>query len=184
MQDDYEGMWNVVAFLLAFVCCVLQVNLHFQHCNLKPNHVKLFPTLFLPSVRNMNSLSCVHSATSTCSTHLWRNTNPSLCWVWSSYATSTCSAWGTRGSWFFIFQSPPSQPSSSSPVNSKTEPMTVGSEEERTGLNDRLDPHEDDVWIFNKKKKNIHKFCVIMENYNYKLLVLALCLYCFQDRKG
>lgn len=49
MQDDYEGMWNVVAFLLAFVCCVLQVNLHFQHCNLKPNHVKLFPTLFLPS---------------------------------------------------------------------------------------------------------------------------------------
>ncbi|KAM7390437.1 hypothetical protein PAMA_008545 [Pampus argenteus] len=25
-QDDYEGIWNVVAFLLAFVCCVFQVN--------------------------------------------------------------------------------------------------------------------------------------------------------------
>lgn len=24
-QDDYEGIWNVVAFLLAFVCCVCQV---------------------------------------------------------------------------------------------------------------------------------------------------------------
>uniref|UniRef100_A0A671SLQ2 Vesicle-trafficking protein SEC22c-like n=1 Tax=Sinocyclocheilus anshuiensis TaxID=1608454 RepID=A0A671SLQ2_9TELE len=25
-QDDYDGLWNVVAFLLAFLCCVCQVN--------------------------------------------------------------------------------------------------------------------------------------------------------------
>lgn len=25
-QDDYESIWNVVAFLLAFACCVFQVN--------------------------------------------------------------------------------------------------------------------------------------------------------------
>lgn len=77
---------------------------------------------------------CIRSATSTCSTHLWRNPSPSLCWVWSSYATSTCtcSAWGTSGSWSSTFQSPHSPPSSSSPANSKTEPMTVGSEEQRT----------------------------------------------------
>lgn len=24
-QDDYEGIWNVVAFLVAFVCCACQV---------------------------------------------------------------------------------------------------------------------------------------------------------------
>lgn len=29
-QDDYEGVWNVVAFLLAFVCCVLQVKFTFS----------------------------------------------------------------------------------------------------------------------------------------------------------
>lgn len=29
--------------------------------------------------------------------------------------------------------------------------------------------YEDVVWIFNKKK-NIHKFCVIIGNYNYKLI--------------
>lgn len=26
LQDDYDGLWNVVAFLLAFLCCVCQVN--------------------------------------------------------------------------------------------------------------------------------------------------------------
>lgn len=123
-QDDYEGIWNVVAFLLAFVCCVFQVNVvHIISAKLKCPHVKLFLT---PCEWPL----CVHSATSTCSIHLWRNSSPSLCWVWSSYATSTCSAWGTCGSSSSTFQSPPSPPSSSSPANSKTEPMTAGSEEQ------------------------------------------------------
>ncbi|KAM8882681.1 vesicle-trafficking protein SEC22c isoform 1-T2 [Synchiropus picturatus] len=30
-QDDYEGMWNVVAFFLAFVSCVLQCHLYLFH---------------------------------------------------------------------------------------------------------------------------------------------------------
>ncbi|XP_066498777.1 vesicle-trafficking protein SEC22c [Hoplias malabaricus] len=34
-QDDYEGIWNVVAFLLAFVCCVCQCHLYLFHPSLK-----------------------------------------------------------------------------------------------------------------------------------------------------
>ncbi|XP_019939765.1 vesicle-trafficking protein SEC22c [Paralichthys olivaceus] len=34
-QDDYEGVWNVVAFLLAFVCCVFQCHLYLFHSSLK-----------------------------------------------------------------------------------------------------------------------------------------------------
>ncbi|XP_058479600.1 vesicle-trafficking protein SEC22c [Solea solea] len=34
-QDDYEGIWNVVAFLVAFVCCVLQCQLYLFHSSLK-----------------------------------------------------------------------------------------------------------------------------------------------------
>ncbi|XP_039982306.1 vesicle-trafficking protein SEC22c [Xiphias gladius] len=34
-QDDYEGKWNVVAFLLAFVCCVVQCHLYLFHSSLK-----------------------------------------------------------------------------------------------------------------------------------------------------
>ncbi|KAM4606274.1 vesicle-trafficking protein SEC22c [Polymixia lowei] len=34
-QDDYEGIWNVVAFLLAFVCCVFQCHLYLFHSSLK-----------------------------------------------------------------------------------------------------------------------------------------------------
>ncbi|XP_046879637.1 vesicle-trafficking protein SEC22c [Hypomesus transpacificus] len=34
-QDDYEGIWNVVAFLLAFVCCVCQCHLYLFHSSLK-----------------------------------------------------------------------------------------------------------------------------------------------------
>ncbi|XP_034415529.1 vesicle-trafficking protein SEC22c [Cyclopterus lumpus] len=34
-QDDYEGKWNVVAFLLAFVCCLLQCHLYLFHSSLK-----------------------------------------------------------------------------------------------------------------------------------------------------
>lgn len=25
LQDDYDSLWNVLAFLVAFVCCVCQV---------------------------------------------------------------------------------------------------------------------------------------------------------------
>ncbi|XP_026216943.1 vesicle-trafficking protein SEC22c [Anabas testudineus] len=34
-QDDYEGIWNVVAFLLAFMCCVFQCHLYLFHASLK-----------------------------------------------------------------------------------------------------------------------------------------------------
>ncbi|XP_029385086.1 vesicle-trafficking protein SEC22c [Echeneis naucrates] len=34
-QDDYEGIWNVVAFLLAFVCCVFQCHLYLFHSSLR-----------------------------------------------------------------------------------------------------------------------------------------------------
>ncbi|XP_078137034.1 vesicle-trafficking protein SEC22c [Sander vitreus] len=34
-QDDYEGRWNVVAFLLAFVCCVFQCHLYLFHSSVK-----------------------------------------------------------------------------------------------------------------------------------------------------
>ncbi|XP_064797205.1 vesicle-trafficking protein SEC22c [Oncorhynchus masou masou] len=34
-QDDYEGIWNVVAFLLAFLCCVCQCHLYLFHSSLK-----------------------------------------------------------------------------------------------------------------------------------------------------
>ncbi|XP_070296309.1 vesicle-trafficking protein SEC22c [Salvelinus sp. IW2-2015] len=35
LQDDYEGVWNVVAFLLAFLCCVGQCHLYLFHSSLK-----------------------------------------------------------------------------------------------------------------------------------------------------
>uniref|UniRef100_A0A3P9Q885 SEC22 homolog C, vesicle trafficking protein n=2 Tax=Poecilia reticulata TaxID=8081 RepID=A0A3P9Q885_POERE len=34
-QDDYEGIWNVAAFLFAFVCCALQCHLYLFHSSLK-----------------------------------------------------------------------------------------------------------------------------------------------------
>ncbi|KAK2859506.1 hypothetical protein Q5P01_004126 [Channa striata] len=34
-QDDDEGIWNVVAFLLAFVCCVFQCHLYLFHSSQK-----------------------------------------------------------------------------------------------------------------------------------------------------
>lgn len=155
-QDDYEGIWNVVAFLLAFVCCVFQVNVvHIFNTQLQ---TETHPCQTLPDSPPCQWPLCVHSATSTCSTRPWRNSSPSLCWVRSSYATSTCMAWGTCGSWSSTFQSPPSPPSSSSPANSKTEPMTVGSEEWRTDYRvaPLAAPGENDreangcLWISNK----------------------------------
>lgn len=39
VQDDRDGVWNVVAFLLAFVCCVFQVNIvsFFKTCSRQRN---------------------------------------------------------------------------------------------------------------------------------------------------
>ncbi|MCI4391534.1 hypothetical protein PGIGA_G00135820 [Pangasianodon gigas] len=34
-QDDYDGLWNVVAFLVAFVCCVCQCQLYLFHSSRK-----------------------------------------------------------------------------------------------------------------------------------------------------
>ncbi|KAM4719105.1 vesicle-trafficking protein SEC22c isoform 2-T2 [Anableps anableps] len=34
-QDDYEGIWNVVAFFFAFICCALQCHLYLFHSSLK-----------------------------------------------------------------------------------------------------------------------------------------------------
>ncbi|KAM9774895.1 vesicle-trafficking protein SEC22c [Syngnathus typhle] len=34
-QDDYDGVWNVVAFLVAFLCCLLQCHLYVFHSRLK-----------------------------------------------------------------------------------------------------------------------------------------------------
>lgn len=34
-QDDYDGVWNVVAFLLAFLCCVFQCHLYLFHSSQK-----------------------------------------------------------------------------------------------------------------------------------------------------
>lgn len=39
-QDDYEGLWNVVAFFVAFVCCVCQVK--YITILITPRRVELF----------------------------------------------------------------------------------------------------------------------------------------------
>ncbi|XP_068604243.1 vesicle-trafficking protein SEC22c [Brachionichthys hirsutus] len=58
-QDDYEGIWNVVAFLLAFVCCVLQCHLYLFHSPLKKHKsfallsVIVLCNLFLVGLRNV-----------------------------------------------------------------------------------------------------------------------------------
>lgn len=46
-QDDYEGVWNVAAFLLAFVCCVFQVNV-----------AHIFNTQLLRNETHKLSLTC------------------------------------------------------------------------------------------------------------------------------
>ncbi|AWP20607.1 putative vesicle-trafficking protein SEC22c [Scophthalmus maximus] len=47
-QDDYEGIWNVVAFLLAFVCCVFQCHLYLFHTSLKkPKSLTLLGVVIL-----------------------------------------------------------------------------------------------------------------------------------------
>ncbi|XP_051267358.1 vesicle-trafficking protein SEC22c [Dicentrarchus labrax] len=57
-QDDYEGIWNVVAFLLAFVCCVCQCHLYLFHSSLKKHKaftllsVIVLCNLYLLGLRN------------------------------------------------------------------------------------------------------------------------------------
>lgn len=58
-QDDYESMWNVVAFLLAFISCLCQCHLYVFHSSLKK--VKAYSllsvivlcNLFLLGLRNV-----------------------------------------------------------------------------------------------------------------------------------
>ncbi|XP_026148608.1 vesicle-trafficking protein SEC22c isoform X1 [Mastacembelus armatus] len=58
-QEDYEGLWNVVAFLLAFVCCVFQCHLYLFHSSLKKLKsftllsVIVLCNLYLLGMRNM-----------------------------------------------------------------------------------------------------------------------------------
>uniref|UniRef100_A0A673L033 Vesicle-trafficking protein SEC22c-like n=1 Tax=Sinocyclocheilus rhinocerous TaxID=307959 RepID=A0A673L033_9TELE len=47
-QDDYDGLWNVVAFLLAFLCCVCQCHLYLFHtCQKKLKSFTLLTLIIL-----------------------------------------------------------------------------------------------------------------------------------------
>uniref|UniRef100_A0A672NLG6 SEC22 homolog C, vesicle trafficking protein n=1 Tax=Sinocyclocheilus grahami TaxID=75366 RepID=A0A672NLG6_SINGR len=47
-QDDYDGLWNVVAFLLAFLCCVCQCHLYLFHtCQKKLKSFTLLTIIIL-----------------------------------------------------------------------------------------------------------------------------------------
>ncbi|KAM8731931.1 vesicle-trafficking protein SEC22c [Acanthopagrus schlegelii] len=58
-QDDHDGVWNVVAFLLAFVCCVFQCHLYLFHSSLKKHKsltllsVIVLCNLYLFGLRNV-----------------------------------------------------------------------------------------------------------------------------------
>ncbi|XP_073345010.1 vesicle-trafficking protein SEC22c [Pagrus major] len=58
-QDDHDGVWNVVAFLLAFVCCVFQCHLYLFHSSLKKHKsfallsVIVLCNLYLLGLRNV-----------------------------------------------------------------------------------------------------------------------------------
>ncbi|XP_062842098.1 vesicle-trafficking protein SEC22c [Trichomycterus rosablanca] len=77
-QDDYDSLWNVVAFLLAFVCCVLQCHLYLFHSSLKK--LKCFTLLtiivlcngFLFGLRNVWQLT-FHMSVAVVSTVLCLN---------------------------------------------------------------------------------------------------------------
>lgn len=48
LQDDYDGLWNVVAFLLAFLCCVCQVNcINILHVASKIMHLQYLMFSFI-----------------------------------------------------------------------------------------------------------------------------------------
>lgn len=50
-QDDYEGVWNVIAFLFAFVCCLCQCYLYVFNASLKK--LKSFTLLTLVVLCNL-----------------------------------------------------------------------------------------------------------------------------------
>lgn len=58
-QDDYEGIWNVVAFFVAFVCCTCQCHLYLFHSTLKKHKAfalwtaVLLCNLYLFGLRNL-----------------------------------------------------------------------------------------------------------------------------------
>lgn len=74
-QDDYDGIWNVAAFLLAFVCCVFQCHLYLFHsCQKKLKSFTLLTiiilcNLFLFGLRNVWQL-IFHISVATLSTFL------------------------------------------------------------------------------------------------------------------
>lgn len=64
-QDDYDGLWNVVAFLVAFMCCVCQVTRFQFLCKkkkLKIKHHIRFCTLTLFLSTTQCQLYLFHSA--------------------------------------------------------------------------------------------------------------------------
>ncbi|XP_013857653.1 vesicle-trafficking protein SEC22c [Austrofundulus limnaeus] len=75
LQDDYEGVWNVVAFLLAFVCCALQCHLYLFHSSQKKLKsffllsVILLCNLYLLGLRNTWQL-IFHASVASLSTFL------------------------------------------------------------------------------------------------------------------
>ncbi|XP_066573185.1 vesicle-trafficking protein SEC22c [Amia ocellicauda] len=74
-QDDNEGIWNVLAFLFAFACCLCQCNLYLFHTSSKK--LKSFVALsfiflcniFLYGLRNIWQV-IFHVAVASLSTHL------------------------------------------------------------------------------------------------------------------
>ncbi|XP_036934411.1 vesicle-trafficking protein SEC22c [Acanthopagrus latus] len=74
-QDDHDGVWNVVAFLLAFVCCVFQCHLYLFHSSLKKHKsltllsVIVLCNLYLLGLRNVWQL-IFHISVATLSTLL------------------------------------------------------------------------------------------------------------------
>lgn len=74
-QDDYDGIWNVAAFFLAFICCVFQCHLYLFHsCQKKLKSFTLLTiiilcNLFLFGLRNVWQL-IFHISVATLSTFL------------------------------------------------------------------------------------------------------------------
>ncbi|XP_048827054.1 vesicle-trafficking protein SEC22c [Brienomyrus brachyistius] len=74
-QDDYEGIWNVIAFLTAFTCCLCQCYLYLFYTSLKkPKTFSLLTLIILCNVylyglRNVWQL-IFHIAVATLSTYL------------------------------------------------------------------------------------------------------------------
>lgn len=68
LQDDYDGLWNVVAFLFAFLCCVCQVNyINILHVASKMMHLQYLMFSFIASSNTpfkLISVSLSHTVSS------------------------------------------------------------------------------------------------------------------------